>query len=493
MVEKSVKQASRLFHEGNLAACQLLIGQILRTNPEHDEALQVAGLLKLRTGDVTEAIPLLEDARTINPGNPDHHNNLALGYSRVGRYEEAVQCTRDALRMAPGRQIFWVNCAVQLRNKACAKPIPKEQREKLLDEAHDALHKALALNPQTASVHANIGSLYAERHKLVESAEMYEKALEIDPALSGVHVDLSYVYFLMGEFAKAWPHYEYRMAHYPQASRWEKVFPSSKRWDGKVPLDDKTVCVFCEQGCGDAIHFARYLPLLKTKKLAICCHDPLKDLLAPFGETYSMSQKPPAYDVSIPIMSLPFLLGDPSTNDIYLQQPETPDLSAYGNDLKIGICWAGNPQHPGDRFRSISLHEFTPLGMAGVKLFSLQKDYRPRKYHDRDEVIDLCKDGPRVVDLSPLLNNFTDTMRFIAAMDLVISVDTAVLHLAGAMGKKTWALLPYSPDWRWGLHGSSTKLYSSMELFRQTEKNDWRSVMDVVTGRLVQLLCSSHM
>lgn len=485
IIQKGVKQAARLFHEGNLSACQLLISQLLRVDKRNDEALQIAGLLKLRIGEGQAAIPLLEEARAINPENPDHHNNLALAYSRAGRYDDAIKCLDTATMMAPGRQVFWVNYAVQLRNKANH---DLANREAYLDKAHSFLFKAIELNP-TATAHANLGSLHAERQDMPRAIEQFKKALEIDPTLAGVHVDLSYVYFLMGDFNSGWEHYEYRMKHYPQATRLEKVFPSAKRWDGKTPLEDKTVVVFCEQGCGDSIHFARYLPLLRAKKLVIWCHDPLKGILSQFGETIGMGEKPPVYDVSIPIMSLPYLLGDPEVPTPYINPPKpAAGMESYANTLNVGIVWAGNPQHPGDRFRSIPLQEFMPLSMPGVTLFSLQKDYRPRKYHDSDEVIDLCKDGPKVVDLSPLLSTFTDTANFIAAMDIIVTVDTAVLHLAGAIGKKTIALLPYSPDWRWGLTGDTTPLYPSVELFRQPEKGDWRSVMGKVGMRLREMI-----
>jgi tetratricopeptide (TPR) repeat protein len=485
IIQKGVKQAARLFHDGNLPACQLLVSQLLRADPDNDEALQIAGLLKLRIDEGPAAISFLEKARKSNPENPDHHNNLALGYSRVGRYDDAINCLESATTMAPGRQVFWVNYAVQLRNKANQDLV---NREVHLNKAQEFLFKAIELNP-TASAHANLGSLYAERKDMVKAVEQYNKALEIDSTLAGVHVDLSYVHFLMGNFKEAWEHYEYRMKHYPQASRLEKVFPSSKRWNGKTNLEDKTVVVFCEQGCGDAIHFARYLSLLHAKRLIIWCHEPLKGILSEFGETVGMGEKIPAYDVSIPIMSLPYLLSDPVVKTPYIEcPPPAIGMESYKDTFNIGIVWSGNPQHPGDRFRSIPVKEFATLAIPGVTLFSLQKDYRPRKYHDSDEVVDLCKDGPKTVDLSPLLNTFTDTANFISAMDLIVSVDTAVLHLASAMGKKTWGLIPYSPDWRWGYESRTTQLYPSLELFRQPNKGDWCSVMGEVGMRIRELV-----
>jgi Flp pilus assembly protein TadD len=486
MIKAGIKQATRLFHEGNLPGCLMLIGHILQMDPHNDDALQIAGLLKLRVEEKEEATRLLTLARQINPANPDHHNNLAVAYSRAGKYDESIACVRDAIAIAPGRPVFWTNLGVQLKGKAAGKT--GAERESLLNESEAAFNKAMELDPNAATAFANLGSLSAERHQMGRAAELMEKALEIDPKLSGVHVDLSYVYFLTGQFKKGWPHYEHRMTHYPQASRWEKVFPSSKRWDGRTSLEGKTVGIFCEQGCGDAIHFARYIPLIKKMagEVWLCCHDPLKGLMSQFCETIPMSQKPPYYDVSIPIMSLPYLLGDPETPNVYIDT-KPADLSVYGG-FKVGICWAGNPQHPGDRFRSVHLREFSPLAFEGVKLFSLQKDYRPRKYHDSEDVIDLCSDGPAVVDLSPMLNNFDDTASFVAGMDLVISVDTAVMHLSAAMGKETWGLIPYNPDWRWGLYGSDTPLYSNLKLFRQTQKNDWRSVMGAVGAKLREKL-----
>lgn len=486
MIEAGVKQATRLFHDGNLPGCLLLISHILEMDPENDEALQIAGLLKLRVDEKEEAIRLLGKARQINPSNPDHHNNMALAYARSGKYDLAISCIRDAIGIAPGRPIFWTNLGVQLKNKAGG--TTGFTRETLLNESEASFLKAMELNPEAATAYANLGSLCAERQQMDRSAALLERALELNPKLSGVHVDLSYVYFLKGEFKKGWPHYEHRMAHYPQAARWEKVFPSSKRWDGKTPLGNKTVIIFCEQGCGDAIHFSRYIPLIKelAGKVLLCCHDPLKSLLSQFCDTIAMGEKLPAYDVSIPIMSLPYLLDDPKTPDIYIKQ-EAADLSAY-QGFKVGVCWAGNPQHPGDRFRSIHLREFSTLSNENVKLFSLQKDYRQRKYHDSEEVIDLCDEGPNVIDLSPLLTSFADTARFIGGMDLVISVDTAVMHLAAAMGKETWGLIPFNPDWRWGLTGTTTPLYPSLKLFRQTEKNDWRSVLGEVGTKLREKL-----
>ena len=167
MIKKSVQQAARLFHDGNLAACQLLIGQTLRIDSNNDEALQIAGLLKLRTGDTKDAVVFLEDARSINPNNPDHHNNLALAYSRMGKYDAAVICLQDALKMAPARQIFWINMAVQLRNQANI--AGRADREELLNESEAALHKAMEIGPESTSAYANLGSLLAERHDLEES------------------------------------------------------------------------------------------------------------------------------------------------------------------------------------------------------------------------------------------------------------------------------------------------------------------------------------
>lgn len=486
LYKTAAQQAARLFQEGRLHECHLLVSQLIKADPNNDDAQQIAGLLKLRSGDSHAAIPYLESATEINPANADHYNNLALGYGRIGRYKDAISVLETGIRIAPSRPILYTNLAVQLRNLANSSEENAFRRDELIRQAEEALNTALVLNPQQIQAHVNLGSLNAERHKMDEAEKCYLRALEIDPTQSSLHVDLSYVYFLKGEWDKAWPHYEHRRWHYPQSARWESIFPPARRWVQGIPLEEKTLCVFCEQGCGDALHFARYLTMFDKNRLVIYCHDPLVRLMSQFGEAYPFSGKVPPHDLAVSIMSLPNLVGETSRQP-YLTATRA-DTSSYDHTFKIGLCWAGNPQHPGDRFRSIPLSKFAGLKMADVTLFSLQKDYRPRKYHDAEEVVDLCKSGPKMIDLSASLTDFEDTARFIMSMDLVITVDTAVLHLAGTLGKETWALIPFNPDWRWGLTEPSTPLYSNVTLFRQPAKHDWNTVLADISCRLQERL-----
>jgi hypothetical protein len=187
----------------------------------------------------------------------------------------------------------------------------------------------------------------------------------------------------------------------------------------------------------------------------------------------------PPHDCHCSIMSLPYLLGKRIPTERYLVSLKQIDLGGYSDSFKIGIVWAGNPQHPNDAKRSCRLANFRGIhDLPSVKLFSLVKDTRPRIYRLNPNPIDLTDgtDDMKIVDMAPLMNTFADTAAIINSLDLVISVDTAVLHLAGAMGKPTWALLPWSCDWRWLQSGNETIWYPSVRIFRQTQPGDWNSV-----------------
>jgi hypothetical protein len=246
--------------------------------------------------------------------------------------------------------------------------------------------------------------------------------------------------------------------------------------------------LYCEQGIGDLIQFFRFIPLLKDKNICIAVPESLQSLIKQnIDATIKTVFSPEEYDYHCSMISLPFLLGDNEYHAVaYLHCEKKANLENY-SELKIGIAWAGNPQHPGDRTRSCKLEYFKKLqDIPNVKLFSLQKETSPRKYMGEQKEIDLTAncEGMGVVDLSAFINNFEDTASFINAMDLVISVDTSILHLAGALGKKTWALIPYNPDWRWGIESDTTQWYQNMKLYRQGNSSDWNDVFAKIVGDL---------
>ena len=274
---------------------------------------------------------------------------------------------------------------------------------------------------------------------------------------------------------------------------WKKIYNPSKRWHGE-DLSGKRLIVHTEQGHGDSIHFIRYLKPLKEKgaHIILHCNDSLKGIFEGLVDEFFTTEPEkigswedgnslPKYDYFVPLLSLPHELGSIFTYPSYIRVRRKFDLSNYSGMNKVGIVWAGNPQHPNDQQRSCKLNMFRGIGnLPNVKLFSLMKDTRKRAYLHQKEPIDLTEDSDdmKVVNLGEYINDFEDTAAIINSLDLVVGVDTSVLHLAGAMGKPCLLLLPWNPDWRWEAEGESTIWYGRMHIVRQKIKNDWNSAFE---------------
>jgi hypothetical protein len=287
-----------------------------------------------------------------------------------------------------------------------------------------------------------------------------------------------------GEYPEGWQEYEWRL-NPPQVIPFNCPHP---RWDG-TPQPKSGILIHTEQGSGDAIQFARYLPLVKQKfqRLLLVCIPELADLLGtvPGVDQVMLPGDIPlsAFQTYTSMMSLPLLFGTdadtiPQTVP-YLRVPESsaqwklPPASVATPRLKVGIVWAGSPTHKDDRRRSCRLTELLPfLKQPEVAFYSLQKRVTPLEQSQLREF--------GVIDLSEQLQTFSDTAAAMTQLDLVISVDTSVVHLAGALGRPAWTLLCYCPDWRWGLQGEQSPWYPTMRLFRQPQPGDWPTVMNQV-------------
>jgi hypothetical protein len=285
---------------------------------------------------------------------------------------------------------------------------------------------------------------------------------------------------LTGEFRAGWANYEFRFMKSPPAERNRFAQP---RWQGE-PLAGKTILVHAEQGLGDTIQFARYLPLLAAQgaRVLVEAQAPLKTLLESLPgelEFFVRGESLPPFDVHCPLLSLAHGFG----TELATIPSATPYLAAPSEALsrwamrfpvstqpRVGVVWSGNPRHENDHRRSLSFDEFRPVLMApGIEFFSLQKNAKPA---DAAALAAL----PHVTDLGSELATFADTAAVIAHLDVVIAVDTSVAHLAGALGKPVWVLLPFAPDWRWLLGRDDSPWYPSARLFRQPRIGDWQTV-----------------
>jgi hypothetical protein len=353
------------------------------------------------------------------------------------------------------------------------------------------LSSVTPLNPTLIEVYRVLGTAHFNAGRITEAIHAHEHLLAIRPQDADAHMFTAICYLLLGEFQRGWPEYEWRFK-----TRFMAAPPCAKPdWKGEG-LQNKIILVEAEQGHGDSIQFVRYLRFLKTKgaKVILGCQPALYRLMtkcAAADLVLRQGDLAPAFDVVIPLLSLPGIFKmtlETLPADIpYLQAPSDSGMQAiaainrYPGILRVGLVWAGGAHNLNDHLRSLKLDQFSDLfGIAGTKLFSLQKG---------DAATQLESIPPGIItDLAPHLEDFADTAAAIQELDLVISVDTAVAHLAGALGKPVWTLLPFVPDWRWMLNREDSPWYPTMRLFRQSAPGDWASVIRRVSEELKALV-----
>lgn len=503
IVDRALEKAKELLQRDPMIA-QIVLKQLLKAVPNHPEGLQLLGLCAHQMGAHAEAIELMQMAIEVAPESSDNYNNIALAYACVGNFHKAIECLEKALELKPDQYLYMNNLALQLR-----------QVGRHFD-AIDMFHKALSIK-RTPQMLTNLGGIYGELKQLDKAMECFQEALELDPDMAATHVDVAYTHHLRGEWDAGFKEYEWRFKHFPQLQMYLDAYDQSKLWKGE-DLDGKTILLYGEQGLGDMIMFVRYIPELKKRGATVVlhCSSSLRSMFDRceyidktfiYDVTTKQGEPFPEYDYQCSTMSLPSILGSYETsNEPYLSVPKRdPMIDHYGDKhevtklnvaypetFNIGIVWAGSAAHPKDASRSVPLKLFRPIyDMEGVKLFSFQIDTRKRQYKYQEGEVDLvegAKDMVRLVDMKPEIKDFDDTAYFLSGLDLLITVDTSILHLAGALGLPTWGLIQHIPDWRWTLTGESTIWYPSVRLFRQPKVNDWEGAMDNVKAELEILL-----
>jgi tetratricopeptide (TPR) repeat protein len=364
-------------------------------------------------------------------------------------------------------------------------------------EDAEALHRrAIALKPDFADAHYNLGVALQDQGRIEEGLASYEKAIALKPDFVDAHWNHAYLLLALGRYAEGWREHEWRWRRKEQPPR---SYPQPL-WRGE-PLDGRTILLHAEQGMGDTVQFMRYVPLVATRggRVLLQVPGPLFALAkAAFGDRVQVladGDVLPAFDLHSPLLSLPLAFGT-TLETIPAQVPyATADAATAARwrtrlgdakGLKVGLVWAGNPQHKNDRNRSIALDRLAPLfGAAGVRWFSLQVGERKA---------DLARlPAGTIADLSDGLTDFAETAAAIANLDLLIAADTAAAHVAGALAKPVWVLLPFVPDWRWLVGRDDAPYYPTARLFRQPARDDWESValrvrraLDELTGARVK-------
>lgn len=456
---------------GRLEAAGRDYQAVLAVRPDHAPCLHLLGALAFQIGQIEPAINLIAAAIAIDDRVSAYHNDLGEALRVGGRLDEAALAYRAASALDPGN-------AAALNNLGIV-----EQVQRRADAAIALYRRAIALAPDFAAAQLNLGVALLEAGAVAAAEAALETALALAPGHPSVAWNVGVCRLLRGDLRRGWDGF---------TRRWDAgaVPPhglGGPEWTGE-PLAGRRLLIHAEQGLGDTIQFARYLKPAQDRaqgEVTLLCQAPVRRLLDPLIRTATIEAGLPHYDCRIPLLDLPRLFGtELATIDgqvPYLQPPED-QVEAWRVRLadlprpRIGLVWRGRPDHKNDRNRSIPAALLSPLTRLPAGWVSLQKGATS------EELAALS--APRA--LGDAFGDLQDAAAAIMTLDLVISVDTALAHLAGALGKPVWILLPLAPDWRWLLGRADSPWYPTARLFRQSRAGDWSGVVEAVAAALAE-------
>ncbi len=445
-LNKIILQVNNLLRDGKLKEADELVRYSLNKFPDEYSLLNLKAIILNYAGNVASSISLLDKIANLYPERSEVFVNKGIILLQNGEIGRAIEVFQLALKISPENSSAVYNYALALET---------------------------------------IGNIE-------EAIIQYERAIEINSNNHSAFTNLGMLYLLKGNYDRGWEYYEHRFFT-GELKRKELRGP---RWKGEIARN-KVLYVYADQGYGDVIQFSRFLREAKQRvgKLYFECQEELHELFKPmegYDEIFasSLDFSPQAnYDIQIPIMSLPLALKinekSITVGESYLKADNfivdkwRKYFSAY-KGFKIGIVWRGNPVFKKNNIRSASLEYFIPLTKLGVKLFSLQLNTT----ESERELMKECG----IIDVSQYLTTFAETAGAMENLNLIVSTDTSVPHLAGALGKPVWLLLAKFPDWRWGLEGNSSKWYPTMKIFRQTEQNVWEKPFKEIEKELSRIV-----
>jgi tetratricopeptide (TPR) repeat protein len=456
--------------------------QAIRENPDYSEAWCNAGRLRFEQQRWDDAIACFEKALALKPNSAPTLHNLGLCHHKKNNLDRAEMYYRKALALVPDHHRVHIDLG-----NIC---LDRNDRAGMIEW----YGRALALTPGDAEAFLNVARMLRDASRLDEALVLYEQALALDPENIEAHFSRGLIRLTQGRYPEGWPDYEWRR----RRAEWIKAYPhrlSSPCWAGE-PFVGRTLLVHHEQGLGDTLQFVRYLPLAKARGGKVLLEAPraLRSLLrqaAGADEILELSPNAPSrvpHDLHIPLLSLPGLCGTTSANvpaqiPYLFADPAQSVAWAERLDplrLNVGIVWSGSAWTARLAEKSCHLRYFLGLTtIPGIRWYALQKEAPAA------ELAAAIAAGISV--WGPQFSDFSDTAAAVAVLDLVISVDTAAAHLAGAMGKPVWVLLGPRPDWRWMLGRTDSPWYPSMRIYRQSPLGSWQEVFVQVANDLAPL------
>jgi len=431
---------------GRLTEAEEALGQVLALAPQHAGALHLQGVVNFRQGRIDEAVVLMERSIAAAPETALYHRNICEAYRSLDRYDDALA----------------------------------------------AGHRAVGLTPRDPQCYHNLGVLHYHRLELDEAIYCAESALALDPDFAGAHFGIAEASLLRGDFRRGWDEYEWRF----RLGNAPKLLPPTDRpqWDGS-PMPSGRLLLIADQGYGDVIQFARYIPWAARRcpDIAVACSSEIRPVVAQqpgVGTTFDHWENQPDFAAYCALSGLPRLAGTtlptiPAPIPYLRADPEKVAMWAErlswlvpAGYRRVGIAWSGRPTHVNDRNRSTTLSTFAPLAeLPRLALISLPKGPAQGQigaYWGRAPLVNLGVD-------------FADTMAVLHSLDLVVTVDTVFAHMAGAMGRPVWVMLPFAPDWRWLLDRTDSPWYPTVRLFRQPAPGQWDPIVAEIARRLAGL------
>jgi len=411
--------------------------RVLQQEPDHFQALQLMGSTLLSAGQGQPAVDVLSRAIRVNPQSASAYYNRGLALQSLDRLDEAAQDYR----------------------------------------------RALALRPGFASACHNLGNVYRETHRLDDGLEMYRQSLALRPGHAPTQLNMALCLLKRGDYRAGFALYESRWRDTASAREAGMHDFRQPAWLGQVPIDGKTVLLHSEQGLGDTIQFARFTTRVKQLGARVLLEVPkaLAEVLQGLDGVDELIVKGcprPAFDLHCPLMSLPLALGvdmEGLDSPIHYLKPDPASVDHWRSRLgpragkRVGLVWSGHAKHKNDRQRSLAPAQVLPHLPAGIDYVCLQNELR-----EPDRALMAAQDRIRYFGSAM---DFKATAAVCELMDIVLSVDTSVAHLAAALGRPTWIMLPFSPDWRWHLEREDSVWYPSAKLYRQPSPGDWHSVL----------------
>jgi tetratricopeptide (TPR) repeat protein len=529
---------------GQYQKSRQLFEEALALHPGDPETLNNLAEACLGQGELEQAVGYYRRLVELRPQSAKAHTSLALTEERLGNLPAAADSYRRALSLDPGSPAAYCKLAIVLRQlDALPEALRLSEHALGLDPASaetyntlgivladlnklmaatEAFRHSLALNPDSALTAVDLGYFFVKCRDIAAAAESYRCAVRLDPHLYVAHLRLGTALTQLGDRAGAWECYQRARALSPGSSEvitymgllhlaegnwargWgefehrESALRARRRfrqpqWKGE-PLEGARIFLHAEQGLGDALQCVRYVPLVAARggHVILGVQQRLRRLLAGTEgarQVASEGENPPDVSWHCPLFSLPLAFStdlDSIPSRVPYVKPNPAQVEAWaqrlrGNSLRVGLSWGGNPNYPHELWRSIPLERLAPLtSLEGATFYSLQMGPAARQVKQLGA-------GVRLVDLQDEQKDFADTAAIVANLDLVISIDTSVAHLAGAMGKPVWILLNNSPDWRWLLDRNDSPWYPTARLFRQTTFGNWQDVMARVEPELREL------